>query len=1245
MKQTQDRQIVKDGMQAIVSGTDSSVDGERSTAEKDDPRVVQALREYVTALEAGQKPSRQEFLARYAEIAEALADGLAGLELVCEAAPQLQPASSSVADESAAFQALEPLGDYRIVRELGRGGMGIVYEALQRSLNRRVALKVLPFSAALNPKQLQRFKNEAQAAAQLHHTNIVPVFGVGCERGVHYYAMQFIDGQTLAAIIAELRQQAGREENHPSQRLSAVAQELLLDRLVPARPGTAQGPPTLPYQPQQLAAVPGGDMTPKAGLSTEHSIQSTAYCRAVTNLGMQAAEALEHAHQLGVVHRDIKPANLLVDVRGNPWITDFGLAHCLGQAGLTMSGDLVGTLRYMSPEQALAKRVLIDHRTDIYSLGATLYELLTLEPPFAGQDREELLRQIAFEEPRAPRRRNKSIPAELETIVLKAMEKNPAERYATARELADDLHRFLEDKPIRAKRPTLVQRAAKWGRRHRAAVVATAVVLALALVLLGGTGGWLIQRRLAAEAEARQALAEAQAWQKQARWPEARGAARRAEGLLTGAGDHTELRQRVRELLEDLQMVEELEKIRLDQSQPVHRLDGGTALNISGADAAYVQFFHEHGMNVEALGLEAGAWIHRRSIAEELAAALDNWAMARRQVKGKDDGSWKQLLDIARVADPDERRTQVRQALERDNRAALEELAHAAGADLSPTTLVLVSNALQRLGASAPAIALLREGQRRYPGDLWLNYNLADLLVEAEPPQPQEALRFVSVALALRPQNPAMYFELGLCLGEQGRKDEAVAAYRKAIELNPNYTEACINLGNILFQQDRLDEALAVCRKAVELAPLWGGSKAGLHRVLQKQDRLHELVSIYRNVLAQRPDSARAYYYFGQACMTQESLRAEAVAAFRKAIALKPDLELQANAYNCLGVNLDVWENGQRDEAVAAYRKAIELKPDFAPFYSNLGYALWRKSQRDEAVVAFRKAIELEPNSAGTYCCLGDALQHQGQFDQALPACRKAITLKPDSAEAHGSLAGVLEAQEQFEQALVHRRRAHELGSRDAEWAYPSDYWVWRCEGLLKLSRKLPALLRDEVQPTDATERFLLACACSTKQRYAAAARLSAEAFAVDPRLAEEPFPGAHYEAARAAVLAGCRQGKAAADLSDQECAQLRSQALSWLRADLAAWRNRLEKEPDKMRPIVVGRLQYQYWMWDSDFYALRRPDGLARLPEAERQRWQQFWADVQQLLDQAQAPPSTAPPQKPARSSEAQKKTSSAGR
>jgi WD40 repeat protein/serine/threonine protein kinase len=435
---------------------------DRPSPAVDDPRVIRAVEEYLAALEAGGRPDRAQFLARHAEVAAALAECLDGLEFVRAAAPQLRPGDE--APTQAPAGELLPaalLGDFRIVREVGRGGMGVVYEAEQVSLGRLVALKVLPLAAALDGRQLQRFKNEAQAAAQLHHSNIVPVYAVGCERGVHYYAMQFIDGQSLAALIRDLRRQAGLDGARRG-----------------ARGGEADSQPTTGF------AGPAEE-TPAAAAAppTDRPDRGPAFFRSAARLGAQAAEALEYAHQMGVVHRDVKPANLLLDARGNLWVTDFGLARLGGDAGLTLTGDLVGTVRYMSPEQALGRRVPADHRMDVYSLGATLYELLTLEPAVRGGERAELLRQVAFEEPLRPRRLNRAVPAELETVVLKALEKSPAERYATAQELADDLQRYLRDEPIRARRPTLAQRARKWARRHRPAVVSAAAAAAVLLLL------------------------------------------------------------------------------------------------------------------------------------------------------------------------------------------------------------------------------------------------------------------------------------------------------------------------------------------------------------------------------------------------------------------------------------------------------------------------------------------------------------------------------------------------------------------------------------------------------------------------------------------------------------------------------------------------------------------------------------------------------------------------------------------
>ncbi|HLN29736.1 MAG TPA: protein kinase [Gemmataceae bacterium] len=456
------------------------------TPREDDLRVIAALEEYLAALEAGESPDRDAFLARHAEIAAVLARSLEGLEFIQKADPEMERAPSHA---QAHLHPEGPLGDFRLVREIGRGGMGVVYEAVQISLGRRVALKVLPFAATLDGRQLQRFKNEAQAAAHLHHTNIVPVFYVGCDRGVHYYAMQLIEGHSLAELISDLR--TSILDLRPSALDSKeMAPEFNEQRFTVDVPNSS-------FQDQRSKFQ---DLKSKIGntalaVTTERSITTRDFFANVVRLGIQAAEALEHAHQMGVVHRDIKPGNLLLDhaplalhssrlaPRSSPlhlWITDFGLAQFQSKTDLTMTGDLVGTLRYMSPEQALAQRVIIDHRTDIYSLGATLYELLTLEPAFNGKDRQELLHQIAFEEPKPLRRINPSVPQEVETIVLKAIEKNAADRYGSAQELADDLRRFLEDRPIQARRPTLRQCVIKWGRRHKAIVWSAMGMLALA---------------------------------------------------------------------------------------------------------------------------------------------------------------------------------------------------------------------------------------------------------------------------------------------------------------------------------------------------------------------------------------------------------------------------------------------------------------------------------------------------------------------------------------------------------------------------------------------------------------------------------------------------------------------------------------------------------------------------------------------------------------------------------------------
>jgi serine/threonine protein kinase/Tfp pilus assembly protein PilF len=827
-----------------------------------DSLVAELADDFLNRRARGECPNIEDYVARYPDFGSVLREVLSALQL-CD----LVSGPGQRVDDTG----LEPpgcLGDFRIVREVGRGGMGVVYEARQLSLDRRVALKVLPFAAALDPRHLQRFKTETRAAARLHHTNIVPIFGVGCERGVHFYAMQFIDGRTLTEVIGDFARNC----------------DAALEGPVPDRPSSGAGSAT--RNTRQLD-----------GRTVERTPRGREFFRLAARLGVQAADALEHAHQEGIVHRDIKPANLLVDGKGNLWVTDFGLARLRSDAALTMTGDIVGTLRYMSPEQALGSSAAVDHRTDIYSLGATLYELLTGQPVFGSGDRQELLRQIATDDPRSPRLLNRSVPPELEVIVLKALEKEIGCRYASARELADDLRCFLDDKPIRARRPSRWERARKWARRHRPWVRSATMALLVGLTLQAGSIGWILRDRSAHQAKAVAELAaslnEVQESRKSGAWERARSAAKRVSELLADGVGGTEIAESGQRILDDLaqeeadrRLLEGIERIRFIQFEPDVKQNRFVLMN---GYPVYREVFGAYGWHPESTEPQDAAASLRRqpeAVRGPTVGALDHWLILARAKKAAAEAAW--LEKVIAAGDPDPWRRDVREARKHNDRKALERLAREVDITAQPSEeLFLLQISLQQRGAGRIGLLLLLRAHNAFPADFWINQELGALLMDSsQPPQSEAAVRFLTAAVALRPNNAGVQFNLGRALYFANHLNAAADAMGRAITLRPDYAAAHWGLGTVLIAQGFADQGCLELRKSVKL----------------------------------QPDVAWCQYELG------------------KALA----------------------ENGQLPDAVAAYRRAIELQPDNVEAYCNLGIALERQAKFAEALAVLERGHELE---------------------------------------------------------------------------------------------------------------------------------------------------------------------------------------------------------------------------------------------------------------------------------------------
>jgi serine/threonine-protein kinase len=1094
--------------------------------------------------------------------------------------PVVRPSSPEV-------RAADGAGRYQLLGELGRGGMGVVLKGRDPDLGRDLAVKILLEAHRGQPELVRRFVEEAQIGGQLQHPGVVPVYELGTLPDRRpYFTMRLVKGRTLAALL--------NERPDPSNDL-----------------------------PRFLAVF-------------EAVCQTVAY-----------------AHARGVIHRDLKPSNVMVGSFGEVQVMDWGLAKVLEAGGVaderpeapadvsvirtvrsgsdadaSRAGSVLGTPAYMAPEQARGEVEAVDERADVFALGAILCEILTGKPPFLGRNPGEIQRKSARGDLADAVVRLESCGADAELVELAkdclAPEANdrPGDAQAVAeRTLAylNGVYRRIRDAELaqaaeaaraeEARRTAEIEAAragearraageaeerARAERRARRSQVGLAASL-LAMTIAGGLGAmYFLQQRSARAAAVERLLGEVTTLrgvaskepEEVARWEAVLTALRQADVAVASGGD-PEARRRLAALRQETQVGADSarrDRALLDIVADIRsRKDD---FGFSGIDDAYDRAFRDAGLNVDgAPPAESGARLKARpaSVAVAAAAALDDWALVRRSDRQK-DVRWRRPLEAARVADPDPFRDKVRAALlDRDEAARAAELRRLASspeaAALPPASAVLLAASLMDAEA---AVALLRAAVGRSPDDAWVNHKLAERLGELRPAPREEMVRYYSAARAVR---PVLAHELACLLDDMGRTDEALAVFAD----------------------------IAARRAAYPFHLAWYGERLKLHGRPEAAGVLERAVAAGREAVRLHPDDASAHNSLGMALGIQgkpEQLE-EAVAEFRAAIRLEPDYP---GAHGNLGLALQL--QGKLEEAIAEYREAIQLRPNDASFHHNLGILL-RPGKLDEAVAEYREAIRLKPDDGSFHLGLGGALHQQGKLEEALAEYRDAVRLKPSDAGVHFSLGVVLQTQGDFAGSLAEFRTWRELQSKLPGWRPSSGRFIEDVERKAVLAERLPALLRGDDRPRDNAERLIFAQICHARKRHAAAARFWAKALADDPKLGDDRWNAHRYSAARDAILAADGKDEGGPLPDDAAKVKLRSQALDWLKAEREALAKVVDGGDTKAGATITRTLQH--WKTDPDLAAIRDPDALAKLPEAERKEWEALWANVDALLKRAQ--------------------------
>jgi serine/threonine-protein kinase len=1058
---------------------------------------------------------------------------------------------------------MPPLADrgdrYQLFGEIARGGMGAILKGRDADLGRDLAVKVLLEAHTAKPDLLRRFVEEAQIGGQLQHPGIVPVYELGTFADRRpYFTMKLVKGRTLASLLAE-------------------------------------------------RASPGGDLPRFLGIFE------------------QVAQTVAYAHARGVIHRDLKPSNVMVGSFGEVQVMDWGLAKVLTEGGVSdeqpegaarveasvirtlrsgsataesQAGSVLGTPAYMAPEQAGGDLEQVDRRADVFGLGAILCEILTGNPAYIGRTSDEVVRKALRGDTRDALARLEACGADAELVALakdclacepsdrprdagvvatrtrayiagvqerlrtaelaRVEAQARAEEEAKRRVLSDQLAKEAEARAEEASRRVAVER-----QRRRYQLGMAASVLTLTTVAALAFTYWSHEREARA-ARAELVLREASLLRDQAaavpddaaRWAQAVNGVQAALSAGEWEASEPATAGRLGALRREVQaglLAAHRDRILLDALADVRTKKQD--LGNAGADAAYARAFREAGLDVDALR------------PDEIASAFKGRpsAVGAAVTAALDDWALARGRQQEGPAAAAFRRPlQAARAVDPDSfrdkvRAALLET------DSKAREAALVALAADpKCGELAPASAVLLASALRQASALEL------------------AITLLRAVAGRHPDDVWINYELAAALaeGRPAARDEAVRYFAVARALRP---QSAHQFAHLLDEIGRSDEALVV----------------------------------FADLAARRPDDVRNLACYGRYLKARGSPDAAAIlnrAAAHSRAAIKSWPKFAAAHCN-LGYALSY--QGNLDEAVMEYRTAIRLEPSLVEAHCNLGAALTKQEEIAEAANEYRAAIGLKPDLAEAHCGLASTLEHERKLDEAIAEYRTAIRLKPHYAEAYCNLAGVLTERGDFEESLAMYQKGHELGSKRADWHYPSAHWVADAERSLALAKRLPAVIRGEDKPSGAADQRILAGMAYYQKEYTVASQLWALALLADPKLGDDRDAQNRYRAACAAALAAARQGKDQPALTDVAKAKLRQHARLWLKAELDAWAKLIGEGKPESRTQVVRTLRH--WQEDPDLGGVRDPAALAKLPQAERAAWQAVWDEVATLLKKAQ--------------------------